>query len=389
MKKDSIKIFVVILVLALVTVWLTSCSGSDELQNGGASAEKTLTLKINTGKAIGSRATNLTKDDSNMTTNESNISRLTIGIFDRTGNVLRTIQEVSGSGITKGSDGKVTAKVVSSTIQTGDKVLVAVNAPTDAFGSATTEAKFQTVSIGAEAALTNGSDKTKEDNSDIPMYGSSTLAGADGNLTATVEVKHLLAKVTLASLTTKFEGSYAGASFTPTGMFLINVPNALAFSDDAWVATNSSWLHGVSDDSEHGTYAEYLTAGTLAGTELKATTTSSLHPVLYTMPNSDAAVHKSKLVIVGTFKMDATKTEDAGETVYYPCPLNATYDEDGKATAGNGDLYKVYPNKNYNCTVSIRGKGAKTPWEDLSPKSAEITVTVKAWDEVNQTTIFK
>lgn len=384
MIKNSIKIFSVILVIAMGLIWLTSCSSSDETM-GNSGSQRSLLIKINMGKSIGGRATDITKDDGNMASNENKITRLTVGIFGSDGNV-KTVQELSGASITSTTTG-VTAKVVGTAMASGDKILVAVNAPSGKF-SVTKESAFKDVAITAEEAITNGTDKTKADNADIPMYGESTLGESNGNLTATVEVKHLLAKVTLASLETNFDanGAYAASSFTPTGFYLINVPNSLKFNDTAWDATVTSWLHGVSDDTSHGTYAEYLATSTLAGTEMKETAASTLHNVLYTMPNANDGDNKTKLVIVGKFKLTAN---DEGTTMYYPVPLNAQYNEDGSVTAGVDVKYKVYPNKNYNCTVSIRGKGAKTPWEDLSPQSAEITVTVKAFEDVDQTTIFK
>ena len=86
--------------------------------------------------------------------------------------------------------------------------------------------------------------------------------------------------------------------------------------------------------------------------------------------------------------------------MFYPVFVNATYNTDGKVSAANGEVYKVYPNKNYICKVVIKTKGLTGggPKEDdqpaaghdeLKPETAAITVTVANWDSFNQTTTFE
>ena len=97
---------------------------------------------------------------------------------------------------------------------------------------------------------------------------------------------------------------------------------------------------------------------------------------------------KTKLVIAGKFKANNTSNE---ETVYYPVSINATYDKTGTPTApeNSTDPYKVYPNRNYKCSVIIKTKGSDDPWKSIDPQTAQITVTVTNFEDVNQTTTFK
>lgn len=76
--------------------------------------------------------------------------------------------------------------------------------------------------------------------------------------------------------------------------------------------------------------------------------------------------------------------------VYYPVPLNVNIAADGAETPGRPgeDIYKVYPNKNYKCAVTIKTIGVANPNLNLDKQDATITIKVEDWTSVSQTTIF-
>ena len=416
--KALTKIGIGFLSLAAVALWFTSCSSEDVTQNGGSQSDKEslLTLTINTGKIMRSRTTDWTSDpagaDASQT--ESKISAITIGIFDgTTKNVKAIIEPAKGTDdATPGdnqftystTDKKITAKVIAKALSADDDVLVAVNHALK-FTSVSDENSFNAVTESLSEALGTG---TSQDNTNIPMYGTGKLvAGTSTNSFKAddILVKRLLAKITLDQLSVDFKGIYANAEFKPTCCFLINVPENLKFADgkDSWdtsAALNSGW---ASYDSSTGsftyttgnsdiggsTFKEFLTTKDLTGaaTALKGAASYSSKVYFYTMPNGNdkASTRNTKLVIAGKFKANSTAKE---QMVYYPVPLNVNIAAGGTETAGLDDKYKVYPNKNYICGVTIKTIGVANPNLNLDPQDATITIKVEDWTSVNQTTIF-
>lgn len=429
--KALTKISTGFLTLAAVALWFTSCSSEDVASGTNQGKMSSLTLTINTGKSMGSRATDWTTDPagSDKTTTENKINRITVGIFSDDGNTLRTIVELTpGDGkkntfkpeTTATSTGASTT-IVTNSLADGDLIKVAVNAPAGHFVGIKTANDFMNKSEEAKDALTNSTDLTKEacDNN-VPMYGQGTLTPTTpGDNSAfkvsgdKVTVKHMLAKVSLESLGVDFKAgsAYANAEFTPVAVFLINVPDKMDFTSNVW-NSSAALLHGWSacDDSNctfdyatkndggSGTYAQYLTTGNLTATALSGTNTSDAKAWFYTLPNDrvdngkDAITNNTKLVIAGKFIENTSATSPTAEMVYYSLPINATYDKDShkyvKPSAGAGSAFQVCPNQNYKCSVVIRTKGSKSPNTNLTPQEAEIKVEVTDFVPVTQSAEF-
>ena len=418
--KALTKISIGFLALVAVALWFTSCSSEDVAQNGGSQSDKEslLTLTINTGKIMGSRTTDWSSDPAgtDASQNESKISEITIGIFDgTTKNVKAIIEPKKGTGTTpkdneftyNTENKKNTAKVIAKALSANDDVLVAVN-HAGKFGSVSDEKSFNAVTESLSEALGTG---TSQDNTHIPMYGTGKLvAGTSANsfTAGDIVVKRLLAKITLDKLSVDFSGIYASAEFTPTCCFLINVPENLKFADgkDSWnmaAALNSGWAKydGTFDyttqNDNIGTgvnFKPFLTTGNLPGTAtaLKGAKNSGTEAYgskvyFYTMPNGNdkASAKNTKLVIAGKFKANSTAQE---QMVYYPVPLNVNIAADGAETPCLDDKYKVYPNKNYKCAVTIKTIGVANPNLNLDKQDATITIKVEDWTSVSQTTIF-
>lgn len=401
--KTKIQLFAAFLLLAVGALWLTSCSSEDAVQGSGSQADATLTLTINTGK-VGSRATNWTTDPgSNKANSENKINRLTVGVFSSDGNTVKTIVELTPTSESNPSgtylQGNI-ANIVTTSLAANDKVLVAVNAPTGKFAGVANVTAFKAVEEDAKDALTDGSSEATEIATNVPMFGENTLSGTGSVFTTTVSVQHQLAKISLTDLEVAFDanGPYKEAEFTPTEFFLVNVPEKLAFSSNAWV-NGASHLHGMSSTtyssltaaSKWGTYKEYLSSAATGSTALKGTFAKYASAAYFyvTPSDDDTADGKMKLIIAGTFK---TNSSDGGTTVFYPVAINANYAANGTpsaATNGGAEVFKVYPNKNYVCKVVIKTKGTTDPTQNLDPQTATVTVTVTDFVEAKQTTTFE
>lgn len=411
--KALTKISIGFLALAAAALWFTSCSSEDVAQNGGSQGNTYLTLSINTGNVSNTRASDWTGTDP-VKTDENKINNMTVGIFDKGGNV-RTIVDLTENKTGKSapnsytlSGSTATANIVTSSLTATDVVLVAVNAPANKFAGVTTKDGFNKVKETLADAVAS---TTEETNTKIPMYGKGNLTGSGSNYTATVDVYHMLAKVTLKSLKVDFkaDGPYKSAEFTPTAFFMINVPEDFQFNgtvenklNEAWTSTTTMY-HAWNKDGDYatpndaatsmGTYAQYLTTEdlgittSLKGTAAATSTNScSKKAYFYVTPSATTTGEKNmKLVIAGTFTNGTTTS-----TVYYPIPLNASYAADGTVSpaVSGTTTYAVYPNVDYQCEVVIRSIGAATPNANLSPETATITVTVKDFDTATQTTEF-
>ena len=429
--KALTKISIGILSLAAVALWFTSCSSEDVASGTNQGKMSSLTLTINTGKSIGSRATDWTTAGPDGS-DENQINRITVGIFSSDGNTLRTIVELgSGDGTKntfKSETNGASTTIVTNSLTDGDLIKVAVNAPAGHFVGIKTADEFMKKSEEAKVALLTKADDSKEItkeacNNNVPMYGEGKLTpktsgdnsvftvSGDGNK---VTVKHMLAKVSLESLSVDFQAgsAYANATFTPVAAFLINVPDKMDFTTDVW-NSGAALLHGWSaydtsnctfnygsGNSGSGTYAQYLTtenltsATTLSGTASSSTATSSAKAWFYTLPNANeddgtANTSNTKLVIAGKF---IENTGSAAEMVYYSLPINATYDKTAhryvKPAAGAGKTFQVCPNQNYKCSVIIRTKGSSNPNTNLTPQEAEIKVEVANFVDVKQDAEF-
>lgn len=404
------------LLLAVALTGLSSCSSSDDVTSDSTnpkSGESRLTLTISTPVAktasakgssfvMGSRATDITTDPT--ATKEQVINRITVGIFDNNGTKVRTIQELSsGSGIGTYSQtaDKATATIVTNSLAAGDLILVACNAPAGTFQGVQNATDFKAKTEGIDSSLAKPFDgqlgASLVDNN-IPMYGSSTLSGSGDKFSASVNVNHQTAKVTLSSLTVDFDqnGPYKNASFTPTQIFLMNVPDDLKFDTDASTGTDKLW-QGY-DNSNKDTYKEYLSTSDFSSTATALSGDASAKSgnkfgstyYFYTMPNNKTEQGvRTKLVIKGTFKANSS---DSGSPVYYPVPLNANYSNGTAAAADNvagGKVFAVHANMDYQCKVTIKTKGAANPTDDVTPQQATINVTVLPFAAATQETVFE
>ena len=219
------------------------------------------------------------------------------------------------------------------------------------------------------------------------MFGAITLGVtvSGSTVTPTVPVYHLVSKVSLASLTTNFPatGAYPSAIFTPTEIFLINVPDKLYFNNDSPYTPSPTFYRGqLPSDAQ---YKEYLGTGVLAAKPISGSPSASWGTqYFYTMPNSDLT-NDTRLVIAGKFQTSATDV--TGSTVFYPVHINYN-SADGSSPVSGQTAKQTYANYNYKLTVVIQGKGALNPTDIIDKQTATVTATVQPFVDANQTNIF-
>ena len=382
------KISYFIISAAVSMALLSSCSSSEDISGTAKGELKTLVLSIKPVESVlptqssaknATRVTNITADP---TATENTINAITVGIFDKDGNV-RTIQEFTGS--------TNPVSVTTSSVQADDKVLVAVNIPSGKFSGVLNDAQFKQKTLDIDAALAtsyNGTAGAVELSNNIPMFGSLTGVTIDGSaVSAIVPVYHMVTKVSLASLKTDFlaTGAYPNAIFTPTEMFLINVPDQfyLNYDDPYYTPTSPIFYQGqVSNTTK---YKEYLGTGNpLTANPLSGSSTSWGTQFFYTMPNSNTT-NDTRLVIAGKFQ---TSTSDAtGTPVFYPVHINYN-SADGSSPVSGQTAKQTYANYNYKLTVVIQGKGALNPTDIIDKQTATVTATVQPFVDATQTNIF-
>ena len=397
------------LIMAAMTAGFASCSSSDEPSSVSDNTPKELTITIKT-QGVTTKAA--VSDTDPGTTAENTMNRITIGIFDNAGTTVRAIQEFAatadnsqvGAGknyFLNTTNGTATITVVTTQMSNNDRILVAVNAPKNKFAGITNVNDFKTKTLDADGALyTKADDSHPTDyiavNNNIPMFDESTISGSSTSFTATVYPKHLTAKVTLEELKVDFaaDGPYSAATFTPTEIFMYNVPDGVVFNT---INQCSSQTFLTGESTETTNKKEYLSSGgfsgsALSGTSLGNTNTFGTKYFFYVTPNNKEDTEKMKLVIKGKFDADGTGSGASEQVVYYPVKLNCNVNADGTTsipTNGGTTKYVVSPNKNYKCSVTIKTIGSNGPGTDIDPTTAEITITVDKFEDVSQETVFQ
>ena len=385
--KSTVLVSIALAAIAMQGVF-TSCS-SDESVN----TEKTTglqTLKVN----LSPITRGAVYTDPGIAA-ENTINRVTIGIFDQTTGNVKTIQDAPEPAA---------PSITTSQLVADDHILVAVNAPAGTFSGALTESDFEKKTQGIDDALAGGDSKaTTVVNANLPMFGAAkiTRIGTTPAYTADVSVSHMVAKVTLKSLKVAFDpnGAYQNATFTPTEVFMYNVPDKLDFdfypanTPTSYVynylttPTNTpNYYNGLIGDASlksylgTGTLDANLKDKTLATTSNWGTAGANLL-YLYTMPNN--STKPTQLIIKGSFDPDGKGTT---VPVYYP--VNINYNSDNGNAAEGATPKQVYPNKNYVIDVTIKGKGALSPSASLDPETVTANITVKSFVDASQSNTF-
>ena len=356
MKQSTLMTLILAGLMAMFTV---SCSSSDAtiIDDGGLRPTDGNNLVVyigTTSSTYNGRAVAITDPG---TAVENKINTTTLLIFGANG-VAKTIQEVEPK------DQLINTRVPN--LSAGDKVYLAINVPASVFSTVTRVADFEETTIDIDRAiLGNATDKTIANPGDAPMFGKGSLEAVPNETDvyrATVPVNHMLAKVTLNTITASLEGD---AEFTPTEVYLKNVPPYLyletansAAEQDYRFFNNEGGTFYQGEPANAEFFKPYLGSGVNLGgfqptNPTLTRTVSSWHDnapamVFYTMPNNPAT--PTMLVIKGNYK-PANTTES--KTVKYSIYLN--HNTNSNIVPNGGPYIKqLYPNYNYSVDLFIK-----------------------------------
>lgn len=378
----------------LLAFSLTSCVSERDETPEVPTGDGTLVININS-TPVGTRSTTLDTDQS---TDEKKVSNLVVNIYTADGTALvKTItKDYTGGTLLDISTTQSVAEAVKSTgtaIAAGQKALVACNvsaATVTALSGAASitawkdiESKIDAALIAADTEYTNDGSKDMSA-SLIPMFGSADVATATGvqSYKVDVTVKHIVAKVTLNSLTMDVTG---GDKFKVSRLFLVNVPEKFVWDyDNSFYAANTKFYQGHetnTGDDVTKLYRDYLSTATIDATVNKSTPLASKY-CFYTMPNKVDATKDTRLVIAGYWTNDGADENTTNQT-FYSLKLQNT---------GSPLTLGVKPNHHYVIDVIIKRDGGTDPYSDelSAVMSAAVNLTVSEnWDSQSNTNTFK
>ncbi len=233
------------------------------------------------------------------TTAEKTIKNLYIMQFDAAGKILGKGQSIPASDIKVDNTTGNASVDITIDEATGSKLYVFANCQPLNANTDTTEAKMKADSIQITTAITADDLATKG----LPMMGTATLASSASSIN--VPMSFLVAKIS-----TKVSTSLpSGASFTLTGVGIVDAPKHIYITSSATTSTkggyHSSYAYTTTNLTRTDPFVFYVPenkAGTVAGLTSK------------TKSWWDAPEHAMRLRINGTYKKNAS---DAGVAVYY------------------------------------------------------------------------
>lgn len=189
--------------------------------------------------------------------------------------------------------------------------------------------EFENKTLAIDDALAGGNPSaTTVATGNLPMFGTNTITGSSPTFSASVDVYHMVSKITLRSLSVNFSatGAYSAATFKPTAVFLSNVPDKLDFYPANTISSYSSFAAaGTPQQGESGvSWPSNLKA--YLGTELSpigftpvnatlsgvntgstynwGTVSPSVTNILYLYSMPSSAATSTRLVIRGDFDPD-------------------------------------------------------------------------------------
>ena len=387
MKKSFYTKMISLAAVAMLSASLASCvseTSDDTRQSAGSQGRLTINIS---STPVGTRAaTNIGSTSSQAGTksdNEKTINRLVMAVYDNSASYARLMgKSVSSAAGTTYSD---TKEFDTGGLADGDSIVVAANIPSDqldTYADYTPMSNFTGNTLTIAQALTPATSGTLSE-SDLPMFGKSAVTAddTDGNFSATVNLRHLVAKVALNSLSVDFSATaHTSASFTPEAIFLINVPEKIDMQITAtggycYAPTITKYYQGEADSwTSHASasqrqYADYLGTGSITEAPLNSSNTSMTNIYwLYTLPNR-SNTYQTKLVIKGQFSIDGTEARK--HDAYYAIAL-------GSSTT---DL-EVQMNTIYQVTATIKGDGASDAYSAIPAyQNLVSTVTASDWTE--------
>ncbi len=360
-----------LLIAVLMSVgMMTSCSSSDTEGNSIVGNPAVVNLQLN-----GNSMTRSTPS-----VNEATISNGQAAAFDASGAIVGTVQ----SFLTSTSP----TPTVNTTTQSTQISVVANPGSTSAFTSIVNKTNLETVTTDLASTATSVTTKNSQDPTKLPKYGNTPVNfSTNANITQSVDMYNLVGKIKLSSITTNFTGTgYAGATFVPKEVFLYNANTVCTFGGTGSSPQTGENTDNISYAVTTPTNYYYLSSGVITSYDEASPTPYTF----YTFPNTSTAT-PTKIVIKGAF----TPSGGTAEYVYYPITINkfqdgTTITKGGSAlSSADASDSKIVQSTSYDVSITISGKGVKTPDSNITPATATITMNVKDWTDYTQVVTVK
>jgi hypothetical protein len=390
----------------IVTIGLlASCVNDEEVSQSPSSKDSVkVSLQLSTGTAT-TRTIGVLPTSKDVTGDgEAKINRICVGVFKEDGTTVTIYETTSFSASTS-----TTASVSFNTTTDAKKVVIAANAPAEWFKNKMTKDEF--IAKAADLVNTTTSDGTtnpvttanSQQSIALPMYSAETgLVNTNNTLKtsndATIALTRMVARVAITSIITNFEtGLYAGATFTPTEVFMYNANTSCKWdgssttlslqTGESTTPTGTNYIEQDATPTVLGSLTDYsyLSTGSMTISVQDKANLLSNPCYFYVFPNT--ASTPTKLVIKGTWYYDSKYS-----VAYYPIIINhlqaGTSINESTTEAPLNDS-QVAANTQYTLTATIKGKGVSTPDTDINPAAISLTVSVTDWNTTSQDVTFE
>ena len=277
---------------------------------------------------------------------ENTINTLTIGVFSSDGSV-KTIRDFSNIGTTN----SVSMRVLN--LSSTDKVLCSINTSNGLFSDVKNVHDFNNKEITLESTVTNnGVDLTAKK---LLMYGEGPITLNNDTYIANIDAYHLNSKVSLNKLTIAIPNN---GTFTPSEIFLMNVPSSIKVSYNN-PYTNANYLNGslkypISGENQKS----YLGYGNI--------NTSVNQLFFYTSPNISDKY--TKIVVCGMYDPDGNSGHSKPKLTFYPIIIDKN----------------ILSNRNYILNITIKGIGVNKPTDELNYSNLQVNINIKNFTDINK-----
>lgn len=380
---------------AALSLWcmasLSSCMKEAVMTDSTETTQATIKLTL-TGSA-GTRASG-TSEPASDNTGEGKITSLVVGFFDKDGNKI-DIQKKTDYSSTPSTE-TFTLSLPTTGISNCTAVAVA-NAPAatvTALSGCATKAVFLACTVGLSDAQSSlglpmsGDVKTIADASSFTLVNGTFLK---------VELVRMVARIGLIGIKTNFSAPYTGATVKLQRIFLRNAientkvtPSTIVseeMSGTSYLIGGGTWTPGTPGSWNDGN--SYL-FNSLAGNEVPISSSSALpdskYHYFYAFANdaSQSGAKETAFVIQALFDADGAGTTYNEETVFYPVIIGKS--GNGYTTSRTTGL--VSRNMIYKIGVTIKSKGASSPYDNIEDGVITLTVSVKSWADAPQNVEF-
>lgn len=360
-----------LLATALAVLLFSSCMQENDLTpKAPEGLAASLSLKVSGSNVASTRASGTI--DGTFETGEATVNRIAVLVF-KTDGVLDGMGEFTAAQLTSLQTPKF-----SITSGTRD-IYVVANAPTGAFAAVDSKTAFFAIKEDL-ATQTNVSLTMSGERANVTVNAGDNVIGVGADK---FTISRIASRVKLSWTLPVAPSPYVG-KITINEVYMFNAKTKSTYASATANTLDTSELgHGIGNDPA----LDGQPAGTWTALSYLAQTTSVTSGSVYFYVFENDGTTATKIIIKATYTDDATT-----KTVYYPITVNkanANTIINGGAAGADGDHSYVERNNRYNVSAAINGIGADSPWDEITPATLQLTVTVAAWEaEIIQAVTF-